>query len=220
MEASFKSLFPFRTLSEASAKFGAGDVAQPNDVLVKALSATLDSLDMIITNTLALERYITLTIPKMEDGNNFGVTVQLAALKQLKDDREKLEKVLEDISKYSQTRADAMEKCKLPSSSKTKTSSQSSSNGENKGGEKEGATSSKENKTEEKTVETANQLMEAPFRQQAVLSVDSLFYSKARNAFMSGLTCFMTAVDFMEKNKEKIAEPKGAQGGRSYTSMY
>lgn len=161
-----------------------------------------------------------MTIPKMEDGNNFGVTVQLAALKQLKDDREKLEKVLEDLSKYAQTRADAMEKCKLPSSTKTKTSSQSSSSGENKGGEKEGATSSSETKTEEKTVETANQLMEASFRQQAVLSVDSLYYSKARNGFTAALTCFMTAVDFYLKNKEKIDAPKGSAGRHSYSSMY
>ena len=113
-----------------------------------------------------------------------------------------------------------MEKCKLPASTKTKTSSQSSSNGESKGGEKEGATSSTDNKTEEKTVETANQITEGAFRQQAVLAVDALYYSKARNGYMASMTAFLTACDFMDKNKDKIANPKGSQGGRSFHSMY
>lgn len=138
----------------------------------------------------------------------------------MKEDRDCIDKILEELSKYAQTRADAMEKCKLPSSTKTKTSSQSSSNGESKGGEKEGATSSTETKTEEKTVETASQISEASFRQQAVLSVDTLYYSKARKGFTTALTCFMTAIDFMEKNSEKIAMPKGASGGRQFSSMY
>lgn len=162
-----------------------------------------------------------MTIPKMEDGNNFGVTVQLAALKQLKDDKEQLQKLLEDLSKYSATRADAMEKCKLPASSKSKTTTQSTSNAETKGGEKEGTTSSNSKSEEEKTTESASQIAEARFRQDAVWAIDALYYSKARNAFMSALTCFMTAVDFMDKNKEKIAAPKGSSGGRhSYSSMY
>lgn len=148
------------------------------------------------------------------------MSVQLAGLKQLKEDRERLEKCLDEITKYAATRADAMEKLKLPWSSKTKTASQSSSNGESKGGEKEGATSSSETKTEEKTTETATQITEAPFRQQAVLAVDTLFYSKARNAFTTALTSFMTAVDFMDKNKEKISAPKGKGGARANFSMY
>jgi len=221
MEESFPTLFPFKNLTEATAGFSNGDVTVPHDILSKALTASLEAVDQTISSSLTMERYILLTIPKMEDGNNFGVTVQLAALKHMKDDREKLDKVLEDLTKYQETRANAMEKCKLPSTNKSKTTSQSTGNAKVKGGEKEGVTSSSDTKTEEKTVESANQLAEAAFRQQAVWSVDALYYSKAKGAFMSALTSFMTAVDFMEKNKEKISAPKGESGGRAgYSSMY
>ena len=109
MDGSFQTLFPFKALSEATAQFSSGDVTVPNDVLVKALAASQEAIDQTVNSCLLMERYILLTIPKMEDGNNFGVTVQLAALKQLKDDREKLEKSLDELSKYASSRADAME---------------------------------------------------------------------------------------------------------------
>ena len=220
LDANFQSLFPFKTLAEATAQFSSGDPATPNEVLAKALAASQEAIDSTVTSCLTMERYILLTIPKMEDGNNFGVTVQLAALKMLKDDREKLEKTLEELSKYSSSRADALEKCKLPSSSKTKTTTQSTSEGETKGGDKPGSNSSTNKSQEEKTVESASQSAETTFRQQAVWAVDALYYSKARNAFMSALTCYMTAADFMDKNQEKIAAPKGTSGGRGYSSMY
>jgi Proteasome activator pa28 beta subunit len=221
MDASYQSLFSYKTLSEATSAFSSGDVLVPSDVLVKALAATSEALDSTVTACMTMERYILLTIPKMEDGNNFGVTVQLAALKQMKDDREKLEKLLEELSKYASSRADAMEKCKLSSVSSSKTTTSSTSNADTKGGEKAGSTSSTSTSTEEKTVESANQVAEAAFRQQAVWAVDVLYYSKARTAFMSALTCYVTAVDFLDKNQEKIAAPKGTTGGRaSYSSMY
>ena len=221
MDASYPTLFPLKTLSEATAAFSSGDVAVPNEVLVKALSAAQEAVDTTVASSLCMERYILLTIPKMEDGNNFGVTVQLAALKHMQDDRGNLEKALEDLSKYAATRADAMEKCKLPSSTQSKTTTQSTGNNETKGGEKEGTTATTASNTEEKTVETASQSADAAFRQQAVWSVDTLYYAKARNAFMAALTAYMTAVDFMDKNKEKIAAPKGSGGSGGFSShMY
>lgn len=220
MDGSFASLFPYKTLTEATTAFSSEDVAKPNELLVKALAATQEAVDTTITRGLTMERYILLTIPKMEDGNNFGVTVQLAALKHMQDDRDKLQKILEDLSKYAATRADAMEKCKLPSSSKAKTTTSSQSNNDTKGGEKPGTTTSTSTNTEEKTTETQNQQTEAAFRQQAVWSVDALYYSKARTGFMTALTAYSTAIDFMDKNQEKISAPKGSESGRGYTSMY
>ena len=62
-------MFPFKTLGEATAQFSSGNVLVPNDVLVKALSASQEAIDQTVATTLTLERYILLTIPKMEDGN-------------------------------------------------------------------------------------------------------------------------------------------------------
>jgi len=150
MTASINSLFTFESLSAAGTAFGTGDVSTPNEGLVKALTTSLDSLDLVIAQLMTMERFVMLTIPKMEDGNNFGVTVQLAALKHMKDERELLSKALEELSKYYSCRADAIEKCKLPTTNSTKTSVQCNSSGESKGGEKEGKTTSTETKVEEK----------------------------------------------------------------------
>merc|ERR1712226_1434083 len=72
--------------------------------------------------------FITLTIPQMEDGNNFGVTVQLALLKQITEAREKNDSAMEDLMKYGGSRAEALEKCKLPSVAVTQTDTVSESN--------------------------------------------------------------------------------------------
>lgn len=43
-------------------------------------------------------------MPQMEDGNNFGVTVQMMMSKVLKEEREKCDKVLSESSKYYASR--------------------------------------------------------------------------------------------------------------------
>jgi len=221
IQSSYQTMFPFELISAAAAQFASTDVLLPNEVLSKALTLTEDSLDTIVAHLMSFERFIWLTIPKMEDGNNFGVTVQLAALKQMSDDRERLVKFLDELSKYASSRADALEKCKFPSSTGSKITSKSSSNGESKGGEKEGTSSSTESKVVESKTETAVDAPEVYFRKQAVVAVDTLFYSKAKMALRSAMTSYMMAIDFIEKNKEKIEKPKGSAGGRSaYSSMY
>ena len=67
----------------------------------------------------------------MEDGNNFGVTVQMTVAKFLKDTREELAKKLESVASYYSSRADAVDKLGLPkkSTSQTKTESSTESKG-------------------------------------------------------------------------------------------
>eukprot|EP00957_Ditylum_brightwellii_P077773 5910102-Ditylum_brightwellii.AAC.1 len=73
----------------------------------------------------------------MEDGNNFGVTVQMTISKFLKETRDEWSKLLEEFPKYYSTRADAVDKLGLSktSSSETKTESKSKSTGGEKGDE-------------------------------------------------------------------------------------
>lgn len=216
--AQFSTLFPHTLLSEAKAAFAssADAGASAPDTVVNAVGSTVDVLDIVISKLVLLERYIYLTIPKMEDGNNFGVTVQLAALKQMNDDREYIVASIDELSKYYQSRADIIEKCKLPTTTKSKTSSNSAA--EMKGGEKPGST--EESKTETKTIETEVSNQEQSLRQQAVYACDVLYYSKAKTCYQKAVTHYMTAIDFMDKNSEKLEKPKGAQGGGHFSSMY
>lgn len=150
-----------------------------------------------------------LCIPKMEDGNNFGVTIQLQALKHINDAQEKLQKQLDEVMKYSSSRADAVEKCKLASASSTTTTTKTdvTSNGTDK--EKgETANSSTSQTVEQKKVESSHSGMDLAFRQDAVAAVDLMYYSKAKNLFSLALTSLLSTLDFVEKNRDKIEAPK------------
>lgn len=133
----------------------------------------------------------------------------MQALKHIGDLQDKLQKQLEELSKYSATRADAVEKCKLPSISSTTTTTKTES--ENSGKDKEkGDTGSQSSSqvTEQKQVESKATVAEAVHRQDAVVAVDVLYYSKAKNLFHLALTSYMSVLDFCDKNKDKLAQPK------------
>lgn len=203
--------------------FSAAALLTENTPCQTAIATTLDAADAVLAAFTVLERYVQLTIPKMEDGGNFGVGIQLAAIKVLADQTDRIEKGVEELYKYAASRADALEKCKLPSSSETKSSTTSSSESAGtdaeKGATKSNATSSN---SETKSVATATTLAEAALRHQAVAAVDVRFYTKAKATLSATITAFLLAVDFVDKNKVKIAAPKGENGGsRNYSgSMY
>jgi hypothetical protein len=145
----------------------------------------------------------------MEDGNNFGVTVQLQLLKHIHEQQEKLSKSLEELTKYHSSRADAVEKCKLPNQTQTttvtKTQSDSSGTDKEKG---DTANQSTSQSTEQKQVESKTTATDLVFRQDAVVAVDLVYYSKAKNVYDSAITSLMAVLDFYEKNAEKIEAPR------------
>lgn len=222
LQSAFAQHFPASTLSAVQASYAAGDNVTSNAAVTALVSATLDATDAVLTDLNTMEQYIHLTIPKMEDGNNFGVTVQLTALKQITDSKDLLAKGLDELLKYPSTRADALEKCKLPSTSKSvsTTTSQADSAGNNteKGDNKSTSTSTSK---EEKTTESSSSSPELAHRHLAVTAVDVQYYNKSKALFQAGATGYMAALDFLTKNAEKIALPKGEKGSSSaYSSMY
>ena len=216
MESSYAELFPFPTLSAATADFASGDVTSvSNEKVAKAVSATLDAIYSVSQDIQAMETFLHLHVPKMEDGNNFGVTVQLAMLKICSDLQEEVTSKIDDLSAYTGKRAEALEKLSLPSTSSTVTESSSVTTTDGKPENK-----SSESK-EKKTTSSDSDSPAYKSRVAALVSVDTLFYSKAQRAFQSVMTTYMSAVDFMDKNKEKLEKPKGSGGSHSgYHSMY
>jgi hypothetical protein len=217
-------------LTAVAAKYGAqGSLADKNHALSSTLSITVDAVDTVLTQLGCMEQYITLTIPKMEDGNNFGVTVQLTALKHVNDTQDKLAKQLEELLKYSAARADVVEKCKslAPSESKTITTtsaeSQGTATGPNKETKVQETVPSSDNKTSTETKTTVSTIVSSPelaFRTQAVTDLDILYYSKAKATMQTCLTGYLAALDFLQKNADKLAAPKGTSGTTAYHSMY
>lgn len=193
-----------------------------NDNCSAAITVTLDAIDYALQMIASIEQYVQLSIPKVEDGGNFGVSIQLAAIKVLNDQNEKLDKYMEDLLKYTSARADALEKCKLPSKVSTKTATMSTNESAGTDKEKgETATNNKSQSTEEKSIESMSDLMEGTLRKQAVIAVDVRYYQKAKYVLSAVITALLVVADFMDKNKAKIAAPKGEGSSRGYSgSMY
>lgn len=230
----FVKHFPYSTLSQAAealekhssnaTETAASAAVAATSALSSALGATVSLMDKVSTDLTVVEQYITLTIPQMEDGNNFGVSIQLQAIKQITDARESMDKALEELIKYSSARAEALEKCKLvpATTSITETSTESkSSSQENADPAKTTAASSTETKSVTTKTEP-NPTPEQVWRRQALVAVDLLYYSKAKNAYSRTLMAYLSALDFYFKNETKITQPKGSRDGSStgYQSMY
>jgi len=223
LQQTYQQLFgTYTSVSAVTQAYSGEDKLVYNDDCNNTVSVTLDAADSVLEAMASMEQYVHLTVPKMEDGGNFGVGVQLAAAKVIQDARDKMEKSVEELYKYASTRADALEKLKLPSKSSTKSTTNTTS--ESKGQDKEkGETQSSSNSQsiETKATESSSECPETKLRQAAVVAVDARFYTKAKATFQLTITSFLTVADFLDKNKVKIEKPKGDGGSRGYSgSMY
>jgi len=204
--------FSSTKLSEIGAAYELAIASQPegkNTSLAPAVESYLDIISSTIDEMQTLDRYIMLHIPQMEDGNNFGVTVQMMVSKALTDSREKLSKMLATVPTYNSARADAVEKLGLQkvATSITKTTSDSTSTGGADGDEKKGSTS---NVQEEKTVGSAGIEDRMTLRLVHVASLDVQFYFQLRSGLLDCRDTYLMILDNVEKNKSKLTSPKGS----------
>jgi hypothetical protein len=123
----------------------------------------------------------------MEDGNNFGVSVQLSMLKELSDMQDAAGKAIDDLSGYANAHAESLSKLNLPSTSSSVTKSSSSTTTDGKKEEKNSES------TEEKSSSSASSGPGFESRVAALVATDTLYYSKAQRAFQSIMTLYMAA---------------------------
>lgn len=213
MQGAQTTLFPFGKLSEASSDFGKSATLATNEVVTKAVSTTLDQLSAQSNLLSKLDYFITLHIPTIEDGGNFGVGVQLDLVKKLSEMKDSANKATEALLAYESARADALGKLSFPSKTQTVTKSAVDSKTDDKAEKKESVS------TEEKesTSDASGPVHDS--RIKAVVAVDTLYYSKASAIFTQNIISLIGVMDFIDKNKEKLVEPKGKMGGSSF-SMY
>jgi hypothetical protein len=214
LDAHFTS---FNSPSELQATYEATLSTSPdaiNILLIAALSDYKDLLASTISHIQLLERYIIVHVPKMEDGNNFGVTVQMTVAKALQETRTSLLSKLDAITLYYKERAEAVEKLALVKVTKTssKTSSLVESTKEEE--KKESNTIS----SDEKKVEVQDKV--TPFRMMHLVAMDVAAFYKAKAGVESSLNEFIMVLDNVEKNKSKLTTPKGSGGGRPHMGMY
>ena len=128
--------------------------------------------------------------------------------KLLKDEREKMEKSLSETAKYYSSRADAVDKFShLPKTSVTETKSTSKSNatGGKDGDENKESTS---NSTEEKT-STSDGGKVNIHRVKALAALDAQTYTDLVAALETMMNGYLIIIDNLEKNWEKLENPRG-----------
>lgn len=145
----------------------------------------------------------------MEDGNNFGVTVQMTVAKALKESRESLMKKIEGIVSYYNSRADAVEKLSLEKKTCTTTTGSNKTDSTKLEDKKETSSTA----TEEKVVKVEDKGY--AFRLMALVALDVNAYMSAKSGLMDCFNDFLMIVESVEKNKIKLTSPKGSNGGNS-----
>ena len=180
------------------------------------MSKTRDILAASIEDITVINRYITMHFPAMEDGNNFGVSVQMVVAKHLKSIREGAVKRLETLPKYYSDRADALDKVgiKKTTESVTKTSTTSTSTGGKDGDE------NKTSSTEVSESKESGSSKPDATRIKHVVALDIYWYNEMRSSRTALVASYLTIFDNMEKNKEKITAPKGSGGSGISMAMY
>lgn len=86
-----------------------------NEKLVKVIEIVKPNLTQLAEDAKALAMWVSLLIPKIEDGNNFGVSVQEETIAAINEVEIKTTKSLMEISLYYSDRASLISKvCKYP----------------------------------------------------------------------------------------------------------
>lgn len=213
MQKLYSELFPPEKLSVASSDFKNSATLANNDKVARAVTTTLDQVSAQIDLLNKIDYFLTLHIPTIEDGGNFGVGVQLDLVKKLGEMKETANKAIEALLGYDSARADALGKLNLPSSTSSVTKSSSSTTTDGKKEEKESESK------EEKQTSSSSTGPVYESRIGAVVAVDTLYYSKANGILSQTIISLIGVMDFIDKNKEKLVEPKGKSGGSNF-SMY
>jgi hypothetical protein len=215
LESTYAESFPYPSLSSASAEFSSIGANSANEKALKAVTTALDVVDSISHDIRTIEKFIRLHIPKMEDGNNFGVTVQLALLKELSELQEACATKIDDLSGYANARAEALGKLNLPSKSETVTKSSTVSTTDGKKEEKNSEATEEKKTTNDITGPVYNS------RVAAIVAADTQYYSKAQRAFQSVVTLYIAVLDFLDKNRDRIENPRGSGVVQPpFSSMY
>lgn len=184
-----------------------GRNASINELMGTVHTRLVDTIKDIRT----IERYITLNMPTIEAGGNFGASVQEAVAKALADRRTKLQVVLADLPNYHKERAAAMKECATRGSKKTTTVSvQSKTTGgkADEGGEKKVDTTTME------SVDPAPMYLDDHMLHTVALDLKwwYLLLSQHQAAFDT----FAFICDVVIKNLEKVKNPRG-DGSKGYS---
>ncbi|CAM9591018.1 unnamed protein product, partial [Ectocarpus sp. 8 AP-2014] len=131
MQALLEAEFAYTSLADIESGFkqlltSSGGSATENANMGALLSTVRNEVTQTMSILLALKRWIRVQVPKIEDGNNFGVSVQLDVAKGIDELTTPVASSLGDMPGYFESRASAWDKIGNKKSKESKTSSSAS----------------------------------------------------------------------------------------------
>jgi len=198
------ALFPYATLEDAGSAFKAEPVY--NQINSVALITVRDKLSELISNLDVSAAWISLSVPQIEDGGNFGVTIQLEIRKAIMDAKKDLVAQFDALADYHDKRAALVAKAtNLVKIDKKESESSSTSTG----GEKDEAKTSKSSSTD------TSQSLSEPLKDQvdALVDFDVKWYFTLLCSMNAVINQYASISNLMRLNKEKLEKPRGSGGG-------
>ena len=199
-------------------------VASAGDLKAGKSSASMKTLVLNMNDALAqdievlasLAQWIALSVPVVEDGNNFGCDVQGHVYDTIKKALAVLQGFQESLPAYFSDRAGAMDKVtSFPSKKTSSSTSKSSSTGGkiDEGGDK--------TSTSESTELSASETAICEDHLETVIMIDLKWYNKMKGMLMTMTETLAVAGDTISKNISKIEDPRGDKaGGGGGFNMY
>jgi len=193
------------------AKFSGEPSTTSNAVVVDLLTRTQKELFMASSHYATIQAWLQLSVPMIEDGNNFGVGILLEGLKMVTDAKKEITDLMKDIPDYYKERAAAVEKVNASTSTST---TETQSQGNDKTTKAEGAAEASEKASTNRVVETKNVTpTPSPDAVAHVAAIDVAWYLRLYGACDRARGLYASVADFLEKNHDKISAPKGSGGG-------
>lgn len=196
-------LFPYDTLDAAASAFGQ-DLADSNKLNSEALMSVRNEVSSLISTLDAIVAWITLSVPKIEDGGNFGVSIQFEIRKAIADVRKDLKDKFDALADYHEKRAalvpKAVNKVKIE---RKETESSSNSTGGEKGEESK---TSKSSSTD--TSQTLSDVL--PDNVDALIDFDVKWYFNFLCIMNDVVNGHAGVSSLVRLNKEKLEKPRGS----------
>ncbi|RLN50807.1 hypothetical protein BBJ29_002307 [Phytophthora kernoviae] len=197
-----------RSPSKLRSKFAQLVLAAPSAVgsngdVQNLLTVVGDEVARLMSSIQLLQLWIQLQVPKVEDGNNFGVEVQKYAYTTLKEALEKWQKVWDSLADYSTARATAVEKINAKLSSETSTTTTATSSRGGKDGDEDKSVTAKVDKQSSTGTQAGEDAV------AAVVELDIKWYFNLARALEGVRDQYAVTADVITKNKEKIELPRG-----------
>lgn len=181
--------------------------------LAQLVGQVESKLTQAITMLTDIERWVGLSEPVVEDGNNFGVEVQSYVLKSAQERRKALIEHADALCKFHKDRGDLVEKV-APKTTTKKTVS----NGES---EQTGGKAEESGKKTSASVTNTDETTQSPPSAdalQAICAYDVRWYNYLRRVTVEVMDSLAIICDKVTKNETKLLKPRG--GGSGGRTMY